>query len=99
MARIGIYGGTFNPPHLGHMQAARQALECLQLDRLLLIPGGQPPHKELAQDSPTALQRTEMLQSMADALPRHTGADAGNPASGKKLHRRYLAGACRAISR
>lgn len=70
MARIGIYGGTFNPPHLGHMQAARQALECLQLDRLLLIPGGQPPHKELAQDSPTALQRTEMLQSMADALPR-----------------------------
>ncbi len=37
MGRIGIYGGTFNPPHRGHMQAARQAVELLNLDKLLLI--------------------------------------------------------------
>ena len=33
MGRIGIYGGTFNPPHRGHMQAARQAVELLNLDK------------------------------------------------------------------
>ena len=36
--KIGIYGGTFNPPHLGHLAAARAAVETLRLDKLLLIP-------------------------------------------------------------
>ena len=36
--KIGIYGGTFNPPHLGHLAAAKTAIEVLGLDRLLLIP-------------------------------------------------------------
>ena len=36
--RIGIYGGTFNPPHLGHITAARDMFRALELDRLLLIP-------------------------------------------------------------
>ena len=36
--KIGIYGGTFNPIHLGHMEAARFAAEYLALDKLLLIP-------------------------------------------------------------
>ena len=43
--KIGIYGGTFNPPHLGHLQAARAVFELLKLDKLLLIPAGIPPHK------------------------------------------------------
>ena len=47
MGRIGIYGGTFNPPHRGHMQAARQAVELLNLDKLLLIPDHAPPHKTM----------------------------------------------------
>ena len=38
--KIGIYGGTFNPPHRGNMAAARAAMETLKLDRLLLIPAG-----------------------------------------------------------
>ena len=36
--KIGIYGGTYNPPHTGHMQAAAEAVRLLKLDKLLLIP-------------------------------------------------------------
>ena len=58
--RIGIYGGTFNPPHLGHLTAAECVFRTLKLDKLLLIPAGIPPHKALPQGSPTAEQRLEM---------------------------------------
>ena len=44
---IGIYGGTFDPPHRGHIAAAKAAMEALHLDRLLLIPDAVPPHKAL----------------------------------------------------
>ena len=46
MARIGILGGTFNPPHLAHLVCAQEALDQLGLDRILLMPVGVPPHKE-----------------------------------------------------
>ena len=65
--KIGIFGGTFNPPHLGHITAAREAFALLGLDRLLLIPVGRPPHKELPAGSPTAAQRLEMTQPAAEA--------------------------------
>ena len=55
--KIGIYGGTFNPPHLGHVTAARAAAELLKLDKLLLVPAGLPPHKNLPAGSPTPQQR------------------------------------------
>ena len=42
--RIGIYGGTFDPPHNGHIAAAKAAMERLALDKLLLIPTFIPPH-------------------------------------------------------
>ena len=45
MERIGIFGGSFDPPHVGHIQAARKAAEVLRLDRVLLIPTAMPPHK------------------------------------------------------
>ena len=45
--KIGIFGGTFNPPHLGHLAAARAAIEALELDKLLIVPAAVPPHKEL----------------------------------------------------
>lgn len=45
MKRIGIFGGSFDPPHIGHIQAAKQAVEALNLDRLLVIPVASPPHK------------------------------------------------------
>ena len=48
MSRIGIYGGSFNPPHAGHVLAAAQSVQRLQLDRLLVIPAYDPPHKQQA---------------------------------------------------
>ena len=51
--KIGIYGGSFNPPHLGHLAAARAAVSALGLDRLVFVPAGLPPHKELPPGSPT----------------------------------------------
>lgn len=62
MARIGIYGGTFNPPHLGHTEAAREAIELLGLDRLLVIPAAVPPHKTLPHGSPTVQQRLSLVE-------------------------------------
>ena len=58
--RIGIYGGTFNPIHRGHLTAARAAMDVLGLDRLLLIPASVPPHKALPQGSADAAERLEM---------------------------------------
>ena len=62
MERIGIYGGTFNPPHIGHIEAAKQAIGRLRLDRLLMVPTGISPHKVLPPNSPTSKQRLEMLR-------------------------------------
>lgn len=45
MERIGIFGGSFDPPHIGHIQSVKQAAQVLKLDRVLLIPAGMPPHK------------------------------------------------------
>ena len=47
--RTGIYGGTFNPIHKAHIRLVREFADRLQLDRLLLIPTGQPPHKAAKQ--------------------------------------------------
>ncbi len=50
MARIGILGGTFNPPHVGHLVCAQDALDQLELDRVVLMPVHTPPHKEVLLD-------------------------------------------------
>ena len=52
--KIAIYGGSFNPPHLGHVEAARTVAAVLAPDRLLIVPASVPPHKALADGSPTA---------------------------------------------
>ena len=59
--RIGIYGGTFNPPHMGHFRAVACAREVLALDRVLLIPTNISPHKTLPADSPSPRQRLERV--------------------------------------
>ena len=66
--RIGVYGGTFNPPHLGHIAAARAVFETLKLDRLLLIPDRQPPHKPLPEGSPAPEQRLELTRLSGEQL-------------------------------
>ena len=48
MANIGIFGGSFNPPHRGHLLAAAEFQRRLGLDRVILMPAALPPHKALA---------------------------------------------------
>lgn len=60
--KIGIYGGTFNPIHTGHIHAAKQAQELLGLDKLLMIPDRIAPHKEIPSGSPAPEQRLAMLR-------------------------------------
>ena len=61
MERIGIYGGTFNPVHMGHIRAAECAVKALELDKLLLIPDRIAPHKVIPEGSPDPWQRLQML--------------------------------------
>ncbi len=63
--RTGIMGGTFNPPHMGHINAARAAKAELELDRLIFIPTGVPPHKQMAAGSPSLQDRLEMTRIAA----------------------------------
>ena len=65
MERIGIYGGTFNPPHVGHIRAAQAAIKTLGLTKLLLIPDRIAPHKQIPDGSPTPEQRLQMLKIAA----------------------------------
>src|SRR5262245_54386841 len=46
--RLGLFGGTFDPPHLGHLALAEWARERLRLDRVIFMPAGRPPHKRRA---------------------------------------------------
>ena len=66
--KIGIFGGTFNPPHLGHLAAAQAAIAALGLDKLLIIPAAVPPHKELPEGTPAPEHRLAMAARLADAL-------------------------------
>ncbi|MEY8230049.1 nicotinate (nicotinamide) nucleotide adenylyltransferase [Oscillospiraceae bacterium 50-16] len=68
VVKIGVYGGTFNPPHLGHLAAARAAVEELGLDKLILVPDAMPPHKELPKNTPAPEHRLAMTEKLADAL-------------------------------
>ena len=65
MARIGIYGGAFNPPHTGHIRAAEYAVQALNLDKLLLIPSCTSPHKPLPAGSAEPSQRLAMTKLWA----------------------------------
>ena len=69
--KIGIYGGTLNPIHLGHMAAAKFAMEYLKLDRLYLVPVGIPPHKELADGTPAPRHRLAMAQLAGQSIGEH----------------------------
>jgi nicotinate-nucleotide adenylyltransferase len=60
-ARIGVYGGTFDPVHHGHLVAAAEVCAVLALDRLVFMPAGRPPHKGGLAISPAA-QRVRMLE-------------------------------------
>ena len=66
---IAVYGGSFNPPHRGHHEAARTALETLRPDRFLIVPDNAPPHKELEEGSPTPDERLQLCRLCFSDLP------------------------------
>jgi nicotinate-nucleotide adenylyltransferase len=59
--RVGILGGAFNPPHVGHLVCAQEALVQLELEKVVFMPVGQAPHRELEGD-PGAEARLEMVE-------------------------------------
>ncbi len=65
--KIGILGGTFNPPHIGHIVLAKEIYEKLKLDKVLLIPTNIPPHKE--SEGAEADLRLKMLELSAKETP------------------------------
>lgn len=69
MEKIGIFGGSFNPPHVGHIRAAEHAAGKLGLSKVLLIPTNGSPHKQLPVDSPAPGQRLEMLRLAVEGNP------------------------------
>lgn len=75
MTRTGLFGGTFNPPHIGHISVADAAVESLGLDRLIVMPTGTPPHKTLSDGAPDADARLEMTRLAAQDTPKAVVSD------------------------
>ena len=66
---LGIYGGTFSPPHIGHVNAGLSFLRQLKLDRLMVIPARIPPHKPDAGIDP--MHRLRMTQLAFESAPEY----------------------------
>jgi nicotinate-nucleotide adenylyltransferase len=81
-SRIGLLGGTFNPVHNGHLAIARQTREALQLERVVLIPTGDPPHKPLEHLAP-AKDRYEMVRLAIGSDPSLSVSDVDVRRAGK----------------
>ena len=67
--KLGLFGGTFDPVHYGHLLIAAQCLEQCQLDALWFLPAGDPPHKEESHITP-GKQRVDMLRFVTADEPR-----------------------------
>lgn len=67
--KIGVYGGSFNPPHTGHALAVSELIQTLHLDRLLIVPAADPPHKTLPAGSPTPAQRLALCRAAFGEIP------------------------------
>ena len=65
---VGVFGGTFNPVHYGHLRSALELVERLQLAQLRLMPSAQPPHREAPECS--AAHRAAMVELAVAGEPR-----------------------------
>ena len=81
--KIGIFGGTFDPIHQGHMVIAEQVMDELNLSRVVFVPGGIPPHKEASSVRASAEDRFEMVEAAVAGNERFSvdrvEVDAGRP--------------------
>ena len=91
--RLAIYGGSFNPPHLGHTAAIRAVQAAARPDAVLVIPAATPPHKALAENSPSAEERFTLSRLAFGALPGVTVSDLELRRAGKS----YSADTVRAL--
>ena len=66
-ARIGVYGGSFDPIHIGHLRSALEVSQAQELDELRFLPSGNPPHRARAQVANE--HRLKMLQLAVDDAP------------------------------
>jgi nicotinate-nucleotide adenylyltransferase len=64
--RVGIFGGTFDPFHMGHLVVAQDVVEVLELDRMIFVPAGVPPHKDAGAVSPASLRWSMVVAGVAD---------------------------------
>lgn len=68
--RVGIFGGTFDPIHLGHLVIAEQVAEELRLEQVVFVPGGIPPHKEASSVRASAADRLDMVTAVVSGNER-----------------------------
>jgi len=66
MKKIGLFGGTFNPIHLGHLRSAEEISESFELGRVIFIPASYPPHKEKGDILPASLRAQMVRLAIAD---------------------------------
>ncbi|MEG0875707.1 MAG: nicotinate (nicotinamide) nucleotide adenylyltransferase [Oscillospiraceae bacterium] len=83
--RIAIFGGSFNPPHTGHIEAAKAALSALSADKLLIIPAAQPPHKEQPKGGPSAEERFTLARLAFQDLPKTEVSDLEQTRDGRSF--------------
>ena len=69
MGAVGMYGGSFDPPHAGHIRDAAQAARALGLERLVLIPVAVAPHKAAHTDAASGADRLAMLERSVRGIP------------------------------
>lgn len=95
-ARIGILGGTFDPPHVGHVAAGRAAVETLGLDRLLLVVANDPWQKSGRRTVSSAEDRFALTEALATEIPRAEASrlemDRGGPSYSVETVEELLAG-------
>ncbi len=82
MKRIGLFGGTFNPIHMGHLAIAQMALEKFTLDKIIFIPSNQPPHKNIVHLAP-AEDRYELVKCAIEGNSRFAVSDVETLRAGK----------------
>jgi nicotinate-nucleotide adenylyltransferase len=98
--RIGIFGGTFDPPHIGHLAAARAVQDALALDRLLLVVANDPWQKSPTRHITPAADRFAMAQALSEEIPEAEASrieiDRGGPSYTVMTAEALVAGAAEA---